>query len=122
MNASVAQKFFICIALVLAGLSVAVGVSDFLAAEDSWIIQHAGRTPAVLMAVYPAIMIAAGLGIYLRSRLLGGGIVSAGAIAFGVLMSWTIFVPILALVAVALWAVVFRAARRPNTALVAILK
>ena len=122
MNASVAQKFFICIALVLAGLSVAVGVSDFLAAEDSWIIQHAGRTPAVLMAVYPAIMIAAGLGIYLRSRLLGGGIVSAGAIAFGVLMSWTILVPILALVAVALWAVVFRAARRPNTALVAILK
>ena len=77
MNTSVAQKVFIGAAVLLAALSVAVGVSDFL-------------------AVIPAILIAAGLGINLRSRLLGGGLVLIGAAALAVIMWWTVLVPILA--------------------------
>jgi len=92
MNASAAGKGFIGVALVLAALSVAVGLANYLAAEDSWVVQNIGRTRAVLMAVAPAFLISTGLGINLRWQLLGGGVVVVGAVALAVLMLWTILV------------------------------
>lgn len=115
MNTSVARKGFIGVAMVLAALSVSLGVGNHLAADDSWVIQNIGRTRAVIMAITPAILIVTGLVINLRWRLLGGGMALVGTVALAVLMLWTILIPILAALAVVLWAIAYRSSRGQAT-------
>ena len=103
MNESAAQKVFIGVALVLVALSVSVGASNSLQGEETWVIQSFGSVQAVILPMIPAHVIGAGLGLNLKSRLIGGGLVAVGAVAFGVLMFWTILVPVLAAAAVVSW-------------------
>ena len=107
MNASAARKVFTGVALVLVAFSVSVAVSNSLRADDSWVIQNLGRARAVMIPIVPAIIIGAGLGINLKSRLLGGAVVAVGAVGFAVMMWWTILAPVLATVAVVFWFMTF---------------
>ena len=107
MNASVAQKVLIGVALVLMALSVSVGVSNVLRGDDSWVIQNFGRAQAVIIPIVPAVAIGAGLALNLKSRLFGSGLAAVGAVGFAVMMWWTILVPVLAAVAVVSWFVAF---------------
>ena len=69
----------------------------------------------MILPIIPALLIGAGLGLNLKSRLLGGGLVAVGAVAFGVLMYWTILLPILAAVAVGSWFIAFGPRRSQPT-------
>ena len=115
VDASAAQRVFIGASLALVALSVLLGVSNSLRGEDAWIIQNFGRAQAVIQAMIPALVIGAGLGLNLKSRLLGGGLVAVGAITFGVFMLWTILVPVLAAVAVVSWFMAFGPRRAQPT-------
>ncbi len=59
----------------------------------------------------PAAIIAAGLGVNLRSRLLGGSLKLLGAVPLAVMSWWTIIAPILAGLTLAIWIIAFRADR-----------
>ena len=69
----------------------------------------------MIRPMIPALVIVAGLGLNLKSRLLGGGLVAAGAVWFGVMMFWTILAPILAAVAVVSWFIAFGPRRAQPT-------
>ena len=115
MNESAAQRVFIGVALVLVALSVSVGASNSLRGEETWVIQRFGRAQAVILPIIPALVMGAGLGLNLKSRLIGGGLVAAGAVAIGVLMFWTILVPVLAAVAIVSWFIAFGPRRTQPT-------
>ena len=97
MSAPVARKWFLGIALLIVALSVALAVSNSLAADDTWVIANLGRFSAVMIGVGPAVPILAGLWLGTRSPIVGRALVLAGAIAFGAVMWWTIVVPVLVL-------------------------
>lgn len=113
VNASVAHKGFIGVALVFAALSVTLVLSNALAADDAWVIGEYGRSVAVLIGIGPAVTILGGLLASFRAPIVGGIAVSVGAVALAVLLSWTIVVPVLTLVLVSLCLVLVR--QRPRT-------
>ena len=65
----------------------------------------------MIMFIPPALLIAGGVGVYRWSRLVGGGLVFVGGVGFAVMTWWTIITPILAALAVVLWAIAFRSPR-----------
>ena len=97
VSAATAHKGFIAIAAMMAALSLAVAVSNSLAADDNWVIENMGRTPSIILMLIPAVIILAGLAAGLRSPSVGRILVFVGAAAVAVLWLWTIVVPALAL-------------------------
>ena len=98
---------FVGIALLLASLSVAVSVSNALAADDAWVIERHGRPVAVMQTLAPGLVILAGLAVSVRIPIIGGMLALVGTAVFSVMMWWTVIVPILALLLV--WSAVARA-------------
>ena len=114
MNASTAQKGFVAVALLLVALSIAVSVSNALAADDAWVIETKGRLGAVMLTLSPGLVIVAGLVASLRIPLVGGIVALVGAAVFVTMMWWTVIVPILALVLA--WSAVATARGQATTA------
>ena len=97
VNASLAQRGFVGLALLLVALSVAVSLSNALAADDAWVIETNGRLRAVMQTLSPGLVILAGLVASLRMPLVGGMVALAGAAVFATMMWWTVLIPMLAL-------------------------
>ncbi|MBI4202845.1 MAG: hypothetical protein HY532_07035 [Chloroflexi bacterium] len=111
MNASIAQKGFISLALLQSLIYLAFAVSIFLALDKS---HEVSRLNGLIPLGMAAVMLS-GLWVYLKRPKLGGLIVLVAAALSAAMTFWTLFTPVLAIVSVVFWAMSYRT-RRGTTA------
>lgn len=111
MNTSMTQKGYLGVAVLLAVLYIAVGVSAFFGEGREKDVRDYGRLGASMIGFIPAGIIVVGLWIKRRSPMLGGILVLVGAVPLAIAMFWTIFMPVLALLMVVFWVAARRSAK-----------
>lgn len=101
MKASLVQKGFIAGAVLLAALSMAVGMLIFLEMYELSVGGQIGRFMAGTILLSAAAMILVGLWTTRRSQSRGCTLVAIGTVPVGICCWWTIFIPALSLLVAA---------------------
>ena len=98
MKASKSQTAFMIGAVAWAGFSIAVGVvGGIFGGDTEYPMTAAEKLTWWLVAGLGGVMLLVGLRAWRRLPLLGGVLMAVGALAAGVIMWWSIVIPVLAI-------------------------